>query len=250
VLGQQMKQFPPPAADQPELDKLAAIGVGTGLDPATDTSLSADTLRGMRDAVTQGPANIQTKLVARYIAQSSLHNGYLMGDLGRYGTDYEFRAITDKVGVGALRPKVAIYALAQTDRNLGPLSGDARYVLHLPADQLPVPAKAFWSMTLYDSQVFLFPNPFNRYLINDRTDLHYNADGSLDMYIQSAEPSDPKQAQNWVPSPPGQRFLVIWRLYETGKARSGILDGSGWQPPAIMPCDASGLASNGLACAS
>ena len=59
-------------------------------------------------------------------------------------------------------------------------------------------------MTLYDSQVFLFANPFDRYLINDRTDLHYNADGSLDMYIQAEQPSDPKQAQNWVPSPPGR----------------------------------------------
>jgi hypothetical protein len=248
VLNEQMRMFPPPAADQPELDKLAAIGVSAG--PPIQAALSEDTLRGMRDAITQGPANVQAKLVSRYVAQSNLHNGYLMGDIGHYGTDYELRAITDRVGVGALKAKVAIYAFAQTDRNLGALSGDARYVLHLPADQVPVPAKAFWSMTLYDSQVFLFPNPFDRYLINDRTDLHYNADGSLDLFIQSGEPSDSEQERNWVPSPPGQRFLVIWRLYQPGSARAGILDGSGWQPPAILPCDASGVASDGTACAS
>ncbi len=81
-------------------------------------------------------------------------------------------------------------------------------------------------MTLYDANVFLFPNPFHRYLINDRTDLHYNADGSLDLYIQASQPSDPKQAQNWLPSPPGAAFRIIWRLYQPGKARAGILDGT------------------------
>ena len=132
-----MGKFPPPAADQPLLDRLARDRRRRRRSSPTN----ADTLQGMRDAITQGPANIQAKLVARYIAQSSLHNGYLMGDIGHYGTDYELRAITDRVGVGALKPKVAIYAFAQTDRNLGALTGDARYVLHLPADQLPVPAR-------------------------------------------------------------------------------------------------------------
>jgi hypothetical protein len=108
-------------------------------------------------------------------------------------------------------------------------------VLHLPADQLPVPAKAFWSMTLYDANVFLYPNPFKRYLINDRTNLHYNPDGSLDLYVQANQPSDSQQAQNWLPSPPGAPFKLIFRLYEPGKARAGILDGTGWQPPAIVP---------------
>jgi len=230
ALNELIQEFPPPAADQPLLDQLAAIGVGSGQLPT-----NPDVLQGMRDAVTQGPANIQAKLVARYVSESPKHNGWLLGDIGNYGTNYELRAITDKVGVGALSTDVAIYALAQTDRNLAPLTGNTRYVLHLPADQLPVPAKAFWSMTLYDANVFLYPNPFKRYLINDRTDLHYNADGSLDLFVQADEPSDPKQAQNWLPSPPGAPFKLIFRLYEPGKARAGILDGTGWQPPAITP---------------
>ena len=171
ALGRQMERFPPPPADAPILERLAAIGVGAGLDPATNGSLSADTLRGMRDAVTQGPADVQADIVARYIAQAALHNGYLLGDIGRYGTDYKLRAMTDKVGVGALIPKIAIYAFTQTARDLTPLDGAERYVLHIPADQLPVPARAFWSLTLYDAEVFLVPNPFDRYLINDRSDL-------------------------------------------------------------------------------
>ena len=136
-----MKRFPPPAADQPLLDQLRAIGVGPGLDPATDPSLSADTLRGMRDAVTGGPAAVQAELTRRYIAGFGDHNGYLLADIGHYGTDYTLRALTDRVGVGALKPKVAIYAFTQTANDLTPLTGGGRYVLHLPADQLPVPAR-------------------------------------------------------------------------------------------------------------
>jgi hypothetical protein len=251
VLGRLMRKFPPPAADQPLLDQLAAIGVGTGLDPAEDLSLSAETLRGMRDAVTQGPANTQAEIARRYVAEFADHNGYLLGDVGHYGTDYTLRAITDKVGVGALKPKVAIYAFTQTAYDLSPLVGGERYVMHIPADQLPVPARAFWSVTMYDANVFLVPNPIDRYLMNDRSKLRYNADGSLDIYVQSTQPADPQQARNWLPSPAdGGGFRLIWRLYDTGKARFGILDGTGWQPPRVQRCDATGRAPDGTACAS
>ncbi len=251
ALGKQMKKFPPPAADDPLLQELTAIGVGPGLDPATNTSLSADTLQGMRDAVTQGPANVQAEIAKHYVADFALHNGYLIGNIGNYGTDYTLRAMTDKVGVGALKPRIAIYAFTQTAYDLSPLTGSSRYVLHIPADHLPIPAKQFWSVTMYDANVFLVPNPLDRYLINNRSDLHYNPDGSLDIYVQSNQPSDPQQTQNWLPSPSdGGGFRLIWRFYEPAEARAGILDGSGWQPPKVMRCDGSGVAADGTRCAS
>ena len=151
-----------------------------------------------------------------------LHNGYLIGNIGNYGTDYTLRALTDKIGVGALKPKIAIYAFTQTAHDLSPLVGGSRYVLHIPADQLPIPAKQFWSVTMYDAEIFLVPNPIDRYLINDRSDLHLNPDGSLDIYVQPDAPSDPQQAQNWLPSPAdGGGFRLIWRFYEPGDARAG-----------------------------
>ena len=30
---------------------------------------------------------------------------------------------------------------------------------------MPIPARGFWSLTLYDSETFLFANPFDRYVI-------------------------------------------------------------------------------------
>ena len=49
--------------------------------------------------------------------------------------------MTDKIGVGALKPKIAIYAFTQTASDLSPLAGGSRYVLHLPADAAADPGE-------------------------------------------------------------------------------------------------------------
>ena len=55
VLGQQLKQFPPPAADRPELRELAAVGIGPGMKPSQNPRLNSDTLRGLKAAVSGRP---------------------------------------------------------------------------------------------------------------------------------------------------------------------------------------------------
>jgi hypothetical protein len=237
-LGELLKRYPPPPADQAELDKFAPIGVGPGLTPSTNPNLSADTLQGMADAVTKGPASILGDLTQAYLAGFNDHNGYLVMPTGTYGTDYELRAMVTQVGLGALTPNEALYPLAQVDRTRSPLNGSKKYVLHIPADQFPPvdPKTGFWSLTLYDSSGFFVPNPIERYLVNDRTDLAKNPDGSVDLYVQSTQPTDPVQAQNWLPSPAGAPFRMIWRLYQTRSDQiDGVLSGSGWDPPAITP---------------
>ena len=128
------KRFPLLPADQLPLTSCRTIDVGTGLDRATDPSLSAETLRGTRDAVTKGPDNIQAKILAAFLEQFEQHNGYLIGDIGHYGTDYELRAMTDKIGVGALKPKIAIYPFAHTAAT-APRYRARRYVLHIPSSR-------------------------------------------------------------------------------------------------------------------
>lgn len=137
ALGRELLRFGPTAADQPLMAQLKAIDVGPGLNPATDTSLSADTLRGMRDAVTNGPANLKKELTGLYLQSALKHNGYLVLSLGNYGTNYQLRALTDNIGLGALRPDVSIYPLAQTDMTFQALTGAKSYVLHIPAGGLP-----------------------------------------------------------------------------------------------------------------
>jgi hypothetical protein len=231
-LGKQLERFPPPDADRPQLERLASAGIGPGLKPSTDPDLSADQRRGLIDAVTDGPDAVLADLRSAYLDGFLEHDGWLVSKTGRYGTEYKARATTAQVGLGALIPKEAIYPFAQVDGSGQPLSGANAYALHLPAGEFP-PAKAFWSLTMYDTAGFFVPNPIDRFAINDRTKLAYNPDGSLDIRIQADEPSGPTARQNWLPAPAGL-FRLIMRIYEPRpKQIGGILDGSGWDPPSV-----------------
>ena len=233
VLGRQLERFPPPAADRAALRRFAAVGVGPGKSPSRDPHLSRDTLRGLRAAVAAGPAKIQSDTAALFQADFEKHDGYLLGGFGLYGTDYRLRAVVSQIGLGAFTSQQTIFALTTADRSGQPLSGSTGYVLHLP--ELP-PVNEGWSLTVYDLHGFLIPNPEDRYQLSNKSRLARNSDGSVDIYLQAEQPSDPAQASNWIPTAAGQGFEVIWRLLAPKPGRiEGILDGEGWQPPAITP---------------
>ena len=66
----------------------------------------------------------------------------------------------------------------------------------------------------------------------------------MDIYVQATQPADAAQAQNWLPVASGQGFEVIWRLLAPEPDTiDGILDGTGWQPPALTPITASSPAT-------
>ena len=250
ALNREMATFPPPAADRPLLRQLAAIGVGPGL-KLSSAHLTAATLRGMRDAVKQGHAGLLRDFLQFYLTEFATHDGYVIGDLGDWGTNYAYRGLSDAIGIGGQRANIALYPVALFDDTKAALTASNRYVLHIPADRLPIPVNAFWSLTIYDSNSYLVPNPLHRYALNDLSHLHQNPDGSIDIYVQYARPSDPAELSNWLPTPkPGNAFRLIWRLYGLGHALSGVLNGTGWEPPLIQPCDATGHGNNGTPCAS
>jgi hypothetical protein len=99
-------------------------------------------------------------------------------------------------------------------------------LLHFDKEELP-PVKAFWSVTMYDAEGFQIANPSNREAIGDRDKLWYNADGSLDIYIQHDNP-DPGKESNWLPAPHGL-LGVTMRLYAP---QMRVLDGR-WMPPVV-----------------
>jgi hypothetical protein len=254
AVGDQLKRFKAPAADRPILRELATLGIGPGLHPTTSGTLNDAQLQGVRDAVLGGSAAIRQDLLARYLKGFDAHNGWLVGAVGTYGTDYALRALADQFGLGAPRPEVSVYPLALLDRNRQPLNGAKRYVAHFPKAMAHPPVKFFWSLTLYDSDGFLVDNPDNRYLVNDRTDLNYNADGSLDIYIQPNPPGNAKQRANWLPSPQTTAkttgFRLMTRLYGlSASGIKGVISGSGWQAPAVLPCGTGNATSTGVACA-
>ena len=124
-------------------------------------------------------------------------------NMGVYGNSYFKRAIVAQLGLGANQPEDAIYPLNVADADGKPVMAENRYVMHFDKAQLP-PVGAFWSLTMYDAEGFQVANPINRFAIGDRDALKYNADGSLDLYIQHDDPGPDKQA-NWLPAPQAAR---------------------------------------------
>jgi hypothetical protein len=147
--------------------------------------------------------------------------------MGVYGNYYLKRAIIAMLGLGANQPEDAVYPINLADADGRPLVGERKYVLHFSKEELP-PVDAFWSVTMYDEAGFQVANPLNRFAIGDRDELKYNADGSLDLYLQHESPGSDKQS-NWLPSPAKGKLGVTMRLYAP---KAQILDGR-WNPPAI-----------------
>ena len=149
-------------------------------------------------------------------------------NLGRYGTDYNTRAAVAMVGLGANLPEDAMYPNTALDHQGKALNGKHRYRLHFAANALP-PVKAFWSITAYGADEFLIDNPMQRFAIGDRDPLVFNADGSLDLWVQATPPSQKEAASNWLPVQMGAPFLLNARLYwPEDKALNGQ-----WKMPAV-----------------
>lgn len=71
------------------------------------------------------------------------------------------------------------------------------------------------------------PNALNRYNLAAWMPLQYNADGSLDLYIQASSAGPDKEA-NWLPAPPSGPFNLTVRIFWPKKA---ALDGTYTLPP-------------------
>ena len=84
---------------------------------------------------------------------------------------------------------------------------------------------------MYNAEYFFVDNPLNKYTVSPRNALKYNADGSLDLYIQNESPGKDKEA-NWLPAPK-DKFVLMMRLYWPKEKDPSILDGT-WKPPAVQ----------------
>jgi hypothetical protein len=219
-----MKKNPPHVTDWSMVARLKRIGIEPGksfdygtLDPGVQQALDK--------AATDGLKGMQAKIptLARVV------NGWQMNTdtMGVYGNYYLKRAIVAMVGLGANQPEDAVYPLNISDADGKPLTGENKYTLHFDKQELP-PVEAFWSVTMYDEQGYQVANSINRFAIGDRDDLKYNADGSLDLYLQHESPGA-DQESNWLPSPASGTLGVTMRLYAP---KAQILDGR-WNPPAI-----------------
>jgi hypothetical protein len=127
---------------------------------------------------------------------------------------YVLRAMGTLFGIYGNSGEEAVYPGYLVDSENQPLDGAKhQYRMRLPAGQ-PLPAKAFWSVTMYDGVTsLLVANPLNRYLINSPMlpSLRRDADGGLTLYLQHDSPGKDLES-NWLPAPNGP-FRVAVRLY-------------------------------------
>ncbi|WP_259460877.1 DUF1254 domain-containing protein [Paraburkholderia sp. BL23I1N1] len=243
-----MGDNPPSPSDKAMVDLLGRLGIVTAQPFAWDR-LDAATRNGLEDAVwfvralfearspgTQGPTDTNRVQEAFFrwanAAMSKVmlnsHNGWLVPlNLGRYGTNYALRAMVTLVGLGANVPEDAVYPSTAVDEGGHPLDGINRYQLHFERNALP-PARTFWSLTMYDSKGFFVENPIRRYAIGDRNGLHFNQDGSLDLWIQRQQP-ETERSSNWLPAPAGP-FKLYMRIYDP---KPEVLENR-WVPPVIQ----------------
>ena len=141
-----------------------------------------------RKAIDEGIAAAQQAIRDQESKMGEMVNGWQIArDLGRYGTKYTYRAAWTFFAVGGNLVEDAVYPLTLVDSDGKKLDGGNKYVLHLAKDQIP-PVNAFWSLTLYDKDSYLVPNPVNRYALGDRSECKFGEDGSLTIYIQSESP--------------------------------------------------------------
>ncbi|CAG2146921.1 hypothetical protein LMG31506_03505 [Cupriavidus yeoncheonensis] len=214
---------PPAAADAAMVEKMRRMGLEPGV-PFKTTVLEPSTARAVQEGAT---AALQAISEMSRKGSADAGNGWVMHrDLGNYGVNYGRRAVTAMVGLGANLPEDAIYASTRTDAAGKALQGSTSYVLHFAKDQLP-PARAFWSLSLYNQRQAFVENPIGRYAIGSRDHLRYNRDGSLDIYIQHERPERGRVA-NWLPAPPDALNMTL-RAYWPEQA---LLDGT-WMPPPV-----------------
>jgi hypothetical protein len=109
------------------------------------------------------------------------------------------------VGIGSQ------YATATTDSQGKALDGSKTYKIHLPPN---VPAKDFWSFTLYDNQTRSMLQTDQRYPSVGSTDkgIVNNPDGSVDIWFGPTLPQGVNPS-NWAQTVPGKGWNVIFRLY-------------------------------------
>ena len=218
--NQLMETNPPAAADAPVLRELAALHVGPG-EKFDDKALGL--FSGLRWKLMLLQLKGKLKAEAANYAQQMGQWIYYGDPIGDFGTAYTYRAMVALMGLGANTTDVAIYPKTDVDSTGAVLTGKKTYTLHIEAEP-PTKEKGFWSVTAYGEDDFLIDNAIDRYCVNDRSGLHRNPDGSIDIILSKEAPED---TTNWLPVGEGD-FHLFLRIYKPDTAAL-----EGWQPPVV-----------------
>jgi hypothetical protein len=126
--------------------------------------------------------------------------------------DLETQVIQSVAGPIGLPAYQARYIPVST-KDGKPMNAQHDYVLKMSRDELP-PAKAFWSLTLYDLENGLFiPNDQMKYSVGENAGFKLNAEGGIEIVISAKKP-EAVPNENWLPINRGDIELsLMYRIY-------------------------------------
>jgi len=133
-----------------------------------------------------------------------------------------FQSVFGPIGQPAVE---AVYpAIATADAQ--PMSAANDYRIHMSAEEMP-PAKAFWSITLYDTENgFFIPNDRKKYSVGLNGGMQLDETGGITIAIAAEKPADVPE-DNWLPINRADYGIgPVMRLYEPDLDRF-----SRWPPP-------------------
>jgi len=224
--------------DESELvASFAKIGIGT-TDAFSADSLETERLDALENAVQSSVGEIRAFIGAN--SSDPIFSAKLFGTraflndaasaMGQPNLSLP-RAAAAIAGLYGNSGAEAVYPTYFVDNEGEPLNAAVHnYDAKFAADGLP-PAKAFWSLSMYDGVTQLFiNNPLDRYLVTSAMieEFVFEDDGSLVIHIQQDSPGADREA-NWLPAPDGPFYLAL-RLY---LPEQRVLDGE-WTPPPVF----------------
>jgi len=224
--------------DESELfASFAKIGIGTP-DRFGTATLDPELLGALESAVQQGVGEMralidETSFDPLMSAKIFGTREFLKEAAAAIGQPnmYLPRATAALVGIYGNSGAEAVYPTYFVDNEGNQLNAaDHNYEMEFAAGELP-PAKAFWSLSMYDGATQLFiDNPLDRYLVNSAMsgDFVFENDGSMVIHVQMDSPGADRET-NWLPAPDGTFYLVL-RLY---LPEQRVLNGE-WAPPTLL----------------
>ncbi len=120
-----------------------------------------------------------------------------------------FQSVIGPIGLPATE---AVYPAVVAEGG-GSLNAMHDYVIRMDKDQLP-PARAFWSLTLYDSaNGFFIPNDRKKYSVGENGGMQLDDQGGIAIYVSADKPEGVPE-DNWLPiSRKDEDIDLIMRIY-------------------------------------
>ena len=196
------------ALDNALLGAMKPLGVEPGktFDAANVAAINGKRFRAAADGLRQ-----QEFAQAMDPAFTAKHGLSLFQPKGEM--ELQLLVLQSVIGPIGLPATEAVYPPVVT-RDGSPMNAQKNYVIRMSKAGLP-PAKAFWSLTLYDSaNGFFIPNDRKKYSVGENAGMKLNAEGGLDVYISAQKPEG-VPAENWLPiNRKDENLDVILRIYD------------------------------------